>query len=176
MIWVGCRSSRSKIFPFFSAANHRLNARIPFRKRGRRPSLPNVGAGCGGRGRAGNDRHGGVRPSRVVLTPLCWRQVGGYETAGDGDTAWTPGRARYRPSNHCAGKAGVFPLHLFARVRAFKCTNAHETAGAARTRSSPRPLFEGRVRPLRLTGVNEIECLGQNHVARTRTHISSSRP
>jgi hypothetical protein len=34
----------------------------------------------------------------------------------------------------------VFPLNLYARVRIFMCINAHETAGAARTRSSLRPL------------------------------------
>jgi hypothetical protein len=36
----------------------------------------------------------------------------------------------------------VFPLNLYARVRISLCINAHETAGAARTRSSLRPLFE----------------------------------
>ena len=52
----------------------------------------------------------------------------------------SPGRARHRPSNHCAGKAGVFPPNLSARVRYCLMPIAHETAGAARTRSSPRPL------------------------------------
>ena len=38
--------------------------------------------------------------------------------AGDGDkTNSSPGRARHKPSNHCAGKAGVFPLNLYAHVR-----------------------------------------------------------
>ena len=36
----------------------------------------------------------------------------------------------------------MFPLNLYARVRISLCINAHETAGAARTRSSLRPLFE----------------------------------
>jgi hypothetical protein len=36
----------------------------------------------------------------------------------------------------------MLPLHLYARVRILSCINAHETAGAARTRSSLRPLFE----------------------------------
>jgi hypothetical protein len=35
----------------------------------------------------------------------------------------------------------VFPLHLYARVRISLCIIAHETAGAARTRSSLRPLL-----------------------------------
>jgi hypothetical protein len=47
----------------------------------------------------------------------------------------------------------VFPLHLYARVRISLCINAHETAGAARTRSSLRPLFE--------ESANDLENLGQ---------------
>jgi len=45
----------------------------------------------------------------------------------------------------------VFPLNLYARVRTLH-TIAHGTAGAACTRSSLRPLFEG----------------GTNHQARAR--------
>src|SRR3954453_1711556 len=38
------------------------------------------------------------RRSRVVLTPRCWRQVGGKYPAGDGDNkARSPGRARRKP-------------------------------------------------------------------------------
>ena len=45
----------------------------------------------------------------------------------------------------CAGKAGCSPLNLYARVRHSTLPIAHETAGAARTRSSLRPLvFRGR--------------------------------
>ena len=62
--------------------------------------------------------------------------------ADDGDkTNSSPGRARNKPSNHCAGKAGCSPLNLYARVRICLRIFAHETAGAARTRSSLRPLF-----------------------------------
>ena len=43
------------------------------------------GMGCGGRGCAFDERCGCVRRSRVVLTPRCWRQVGGSNSAGDGD-------------------------------------------------------------------------------------------
>src|SRR4029077_3990166 len=46
---------------------------------------------------------------------------------------------------HCAGKAGCSPLNLYARVR-ISCTFAHETAGAARTRLSLRPLLTKRVK------------------------------
>ena len=37
----------------------------------------------------------------------------------------------------------MLPLNLYARVRVFKCAIAHETAGAARIRSSLRPLTLG---------------------------------
>jgi hypothetical protein len=47
----------------------------------------------------------------------------------------------------------VFPLNLYARVRISLCINAHETAGAARTRSSLRPLLE--------ESANDLENLGQ---------------
>ena len=40
----------------------------------------------------------------------------------------------------------MLPLNLYARVRVFKCAIAHETAGAARTRSSLRPPFVARVK------------------------------
>ena len=41
----------------------------------------------------------------------------------------------------------MFPLNLYARVRFSFVQFAHETAGAARTRSSLRPLYswEGKV-------------------------------
>jgi hypothetical protein len=59
-------------------------------------------------------------------------------------------KARSRRGEHeisrktiCAGKAGLLPLNLYAHVRFAISTLAHETAGAARTRSSLRPLFFG---------------------------------
>ncbi|HET7160706.1 MAG TPA: hypothetical protein VFI62_17030, partial [Burkholderiales bacterium] len=45
------------------------------------------------------------------------------------------------------------PLNLYARVRVFYAQIAHETAGAARTRSSLRPLY--------FKGDNEDANLGQ---------------
>jgi hypothetical protein len=48
----------------------------------------------------------------------------------------------YKPSTHCAGKAGVFPLNLYAHVQLFYIHHAHEIVGAARTRLSLRPLFK----------------------------------
>src|SRR6266702_4480789 len=47
------------------------------------------------------------------------------QSANDGDkTNSSPGRARHKPSSHCAGNAGLPPLNLYARVRFFaqSCT------------------------------------------------------
>ena len=47
----------------------------------------------------------------------------------------------------------MLPLHLYAHVRFLLMHIAHETAGAARTRSSLRPLLE--------EGANELANLGR---------------
>src|SRR5438270_1731251 len=66
-----------------------------------RGALRNVtkrGAGCGGRGRAADERHGSGRRSRVVLTPRRWRQASEKCLACDGDNqARSPGRSRRKP-------------------------------------------------------------------------------
>ena len=60
------------------------------------------------------------RRSRVVLAPRRWRQVREKFLTGDGGKkARSPGRARNKPVNHRAGKAGLPPLNLYARVRFF---------------------------------------------------------
>src|SRR5665213_2074763 len=90
-------------------------------------------------------RAGGVRRSRVVLTPRRWRQASwNFPRWRWWQESPVTRESTYKSSSHCAGKAGVFPLHLYARVRFLLMHIAHETAGAARTRSSLRPLvFEG---------------------------------
>src|SRR5712672_761805 len=65
-----------------------------------------------------------------------------YPKATEARKPDSPGRARYKPSNHCAGNVGLPPLNLYARVR-FLLPIAHETAGPARTRHSLRPRFRG---------------------------------
>src|SRR5216684_2622944 len=40
-----------------------------------------------------------------------------YPKATEARKPDTPGRARYKPSNHCAGNVGCPPLNLYARVR-----------------------------------------------------------
>src|SRR6188768_1052991 len=79
----------------------------------------------------------------------------------------------------CAGNAGVFPLNLYARVRTIYAQFAHETAGAASTRHSLRPLFSrandfenfGRIAPRECEIVSSRHCLRQtrNVCARERS-------
>jgi hypothetical protein len=123
-------------------------------------------AGCGGRGSVGAEGGcrarqlvsvhvaKGVRQNRVVLAPVAGvklpvasliRPDRSCHRAGSdgGKRNSSPGKARHKPSNHCAGNAGVFRLYLYARVR-ISLHHAHETAGAACTRHSLHPpLIEG---------------------------------
>jgi hypothetical protein len=55
------------------------------------------GTGSGGRGCALDERHGSVRRSRVVLTPRCWRQVGGLRIDPIGSSAVPPMTVARKP-------------------------------------------------------------------------------
>jgi hypothetical protein len=57
----------------------------------------------------------------------------------------------------------VFPLNLYARVHVLVATIARETAGAARTRSSLRPLI--------FMGQGFLAKLRVGHAARMRSRI-----
>src|SRR5437588_5257561 len=81
-----------------------------------------------------------VRRSRVVLTPRCWRQVGGRCPAGDGGK-----RAVNRGEHEVSRKAIAQGRPEFSRCPVCSCALlfaqiARETAGAASTRSSLCPL------------------------------------
>ena len=52
----------------------------------------------------------------------------------------SPGRARHKPSNHCAGKAGRFRLHLCFLCASLRIRSAQRPWVPAGTRSSLRPL------------------------------------
>src|SRR5438034_8661814 len=85
-----------------------------------------------------------VRRSRVVLTPRCWRQVGGKCPAGDGGK-----RAVHRGELAISRKAIAQGRPECSRCPVCSCALlfaqiARETAGAASTRSSLRPLFKRR--------------------------------
>src|SRR5437016_3023738 len=84
-----------------------------------------------------------VRRSRVVLTPRCWRQAGGRCPAGDGGK-----RAVHRGERAISRKAIAQGRPECSRCPVCSCALlfaqiARETAGAASTRSSLRPLFSG---------------------------------
>src|SRR5205807_1316669 len=107
--------------------------------------------------------------SRVVLTPRCWRQVlekqaswgdGGKRAVHRGELAISrKAIAQGRPE---CSRCPVCPCaFLFAQI-------ARETAGAASTRSSLRPLFSG--------GGKLIANLGRKCAARSQSHIPSSSP
>jgi hypothetical protein len=103
-----------------------------------------LGAGCGGRGSAPDERHGGGRRSRVVLTPRRWRssrrenfppamvaRKPGHQ--GEREVSRKPPRREGRTASAEPVCSCALFLHNFAR----------ETAGAARARSSLRPLTIG---------------------------------
>ena len=79
---------------------------------------------------AQDDRRCSVRQNRVVLAPVAGVKLPvansiqpdrlSHQAGSDGGkTNSSPGRARHKPSNHCAGNAGVLRLYLYARVRIF---------------------------------------------------------
>jgi hypothetical protein len=97
------------------------------------------------------------RQNRVVLTPRRWRQVSRslsrpdravtktYPRGDGGKRARSPGRARHKPLKPSAcGNAGRFRCTRLL-VRYLSIQSAHEAAGAAGTRHSPRPLLGRRI-------------------------------
>jgi hypothetical protein len=126
-------------------------------RRARRTALKRTAKPCG------PDTRGWVKlPVAHPIQPDLLRHQAGSD-GGQRNSA--PGRARHKPSNHCAGNAGVLRLYLYARVR-ISLHLAHETAGAASTRHSLLPL-----------GREEFQqSSGAVSVARTQAHIQSPSP
>ena len=136
---------RAKIFRFPLHPNQRLFPRCPVSTRGAYRDRHERETGCGGRssvrreklfaGRVIRERAHrarrtarSVRQNRVVLTPVAGAKLSvansvqpdrfSHQAGRDGGkTNSSPGRARHKPSNHCAGNAGVLRLYLYARVR-----------------------------------------------------------
>jgi hypothetical protein len=82
----------------------------------------------------------GVRPSRVVLAPRCWRQALREVPQGDGDN-----KPAHRGEHEVSRKAIAQGMSECFRSPVCSCAPnaqflAHETAGAACTRHSLRPL------------------------------------
>ena len=108
-------------------------------------------------------RASSVRRSRVVLTPRCWRQVCGGNRRRRRQESRSPGRARSKPSTHCAGKAGMLPLNLYARVRVL-CAQLHARPRVQRAPGLPCALcFRGGKR----RGKPRVPC-----AARSRMRIN----
>jgi hypothetical protein len=87
-----------------------FNTPVPRSPKRRIAIVTTRGAGCDGRGWLRGDRDQRVRSSRVVLIPRRWDQVLSMmiDKATGASKPGTPGRARYKPSNHRAGNAGLF--------------------------------------------------------------------
>jgi hypothetical protein len=94
---------------------------------------------------------GCVRQNRVILAPVAGvkltearrpnRVQTTLQSVSDGDkTNSSPGRARYKPSNHCAGNVGMLRLYLYARVRFFAhfCTRDR---GCSKHPAFPAPSY-----------------------------------
>ena len=95
---------------------------------------------------------GGIRVNR--------RGVREFREAREARTNSAPGRARHKPSNHCAGKA-VCWLHLYAAVQFFcVCIFAQRTVGASRHPAFPAPSW--------IRGWSDEAKLGRNAAARMR--------
>jgi hypothetical protein len=93
---------------------------------------------------AQDDRRCCGRRSRVVLTPRRWSQAGGVISAGDGGKrARSPGRARRKPLKPLRGESRVFPSEPVVTTLVCSLHFARETAGAAGTRHSLRPVVRG---------------------------------
>jgi hypothetical protein len=91
----------------------------------------------------------------------------------------SPGRARYKPSTHCAGNAGLLWLYLYARVR-ISLRLAHETAGASRRPAFPAPSDFRRERFTQTSGAmrREIAKVYPRHCERSEaihTHFACEK-
>jgi hypothetical protein len=80
-----------------------------------------------------------VKPLADAASPTGW-PASSMRGAREASRNLAPGRARHKPSTHCAGKAGCFRRHLYAAVRFFcVCLFAQRTAGASRHPVFPAP-------------------------------------
>ena len=79
----------------------------------------------------------------------------------------SPGRARHKPSNHCAGKAGCSPLDLYARVRTSLCHCTRDRGCSA------HPVFPA---PSHAGGGKRPGTTRARRAAGTRWHIRIPRP
>ena len=107
-----------------------------------------------------------------------WCQAAGGEFDPTGSTSHqagsdggkrnsSPGRARHKPSNHCAGKAGCSPLDLYARVRTSLCT-LHTRPRVQRAPGLPCALIGRELR-------SSLGCIAPRECETVSTVIASER-
>jgi hypothetical protein len=107
-------------------------------------------------------------------------RVGMTRAATVTNKARTPGRARHKPLNHCAGKAGFVSVEPVVTAACFPC--CRRAMGAASARSSLRPLPEEghdrcRTRADHAAGTKTLvlsSLRGANGSARTRGPMTAS--
>ncbi len=98
-----------------------------------------------------------VRQNRVVPTPVAGAKLSVAISIRPDRSAIkpaatvtrripSPGRARHKPSSHCAGNAGLPPLNLYARVRISLC-NLHTRPRVQRASGIPCSLYDRGDRP-----------------------------
>jgi hypothetical protein len=156
LIW-GPSSPLQKIFRFSPDPNHPHIPAVSSHLRGGSRSSRTRG-GMRWTRRAPDESAGRGRRSRVVLTPRCWCQVGddaSHHTDDGGKKARSPRRARNKPLKPL--RAGMPGDPGGPVVATLVCHQhfAHEAAGAAGTRHSPRPqsgVSFGKTRVLHAAG------------------------
>ena len=120
-----CRALLLKIFSFGRDPNHFIF--LPScSTRGRIAIVTDAERDAMDAGGALTRAHACGRRSRVVLTPRRWRQVGGGNSAGDGDKqARSPGRVRRKPLKPLrAGMPGVSGATVVTNSCAFYTLHA----------------------------------------------------
>ena len=175
-------SPGSKNIPLHISENQNYKPRCLIPEEGRRPSSLNVGMGCGGRERRQAWQHDPGKvdsgfPTRIMLeqgTPdealfaygevvWSWRRDAGAKLLrskllrSDGDNK--PAHRGERVISRKAIARGMSECFRFTcmLVCAFFAQLAHETAGAARTRHSLRPLRSQRDNEMQNSGTSCCE-------------------
>ena len=159
-------SPKIKNISLVNSENQHYNRRRLIPEKGRWPSPPNVGMGCGGRFCSADDR---TRAYGEVV--WSWRRDAGAKLAGSVPpmTVTTSplhrGEHEVRRKTIAQGMSACSPLTCML-VCAFVCATGTRDRGC-----SAHPAFPA---PSVLKRGDEIERLGRNHAARTDTYVSTS--
>ena len=135
-------SVQSHLQKYFRSLLTQINSELaPSRPlQGRIAIVTNAGRDAMDADGAADERHCGGRRSRVVLTPRCWRQVGGSISADDGDNKpITEESAKETVKTIARGMPGVSGVTVVTMLVCYFYF-ARETAGASSARHSLRPL------------------------------------